>query len=142
MVFALKIREIFQLVSCLIQTCILPYIYIFMIQYDLNLWSINIIQVNGTPFSISTIMICVLSMSQIGLEGEKIWSGEDFFHILVILLWPLTLELEIWFKITVHPLPKGTLWVKYEPGGEKIYLGQDRLEMDRITDGQTYRLNT
>ena len=31
----------------------------------------------------------------------------------------LTFDLEIWFKVTAHRLPKGTLWVKYEPDWAK-----------------------
>lgn len=31
----------------------------------------------------------------------------------------LTLDLETFFKVIAHPLPKGTLWVKYEPGWAK-----------------------
>lgn len=32
----------------------------------------------------------------------------------------LTLDLETWFKVIVHPLPKDTQWVKYEPDWAKV----------------------
>lgn len=49
----------------------------------------------------------------------------------------LTLNLEPWFKVTAHTLPKGTLWVKYEPDwpkGENIYTTQ--VILDGWTDAE------
>lgn len=43
----------------------------------------------------------------------------------------LTVALETWFKVTVHPLPKGTLLMKNKPDWPK------RSRMDRQTDGRT-----
>lgn len=55
----------------------------------------------------------------------------------------LTLDLQTLFKVTVHPLQKGTLWEKDELGREKICSGQSILEgqtngrMDGWMDAQT-----
>lgn len=39
-------------------------------------------------------------------------------------------DLETWFKITAHLLPKGTLWVMYEPDGAKGR--EDMLRTNRV----------
>lgn len=44
----------------------------------------------------------------------------------------LTQDLEKWFMVTAHPVPKGTLWMKFEPRGDRICSGQV------ISDGQVY----
>lgn len=55
----------------------------------------------------------------------------------------LTLDLQTLFKVTVHPLPKGTLWEKDELGREKICSGQSILEgqTNGRMDGCTNRQN-
>lgn len=32
----------------------------------------------------------------------------------------LTQDLEKWFMVTAHPVPKGTLWMKFEPRGAML----------------------
>lgn len=60
----------------------------------------------------------------------------------------LTFNLETLFKVTEHPLPKGTLCVRYEPDwdkGREAMLQTGNLgRMDRQTDGLTdyYRAPT
>lgn len=52
----------------------------------------------------------------------------------------LTLDLEIWFKVTAHPLQKGTLCVKYDPNSGK---GRGDILRKRDlgwTDGRTEEL--
>lgn len=62
----------------------------------------------------------------------------------------LTLDLQTLFKVTVHPLPKGTLWEKDEPDWarerENEYALDNRFWKDRRTEGwmdaQTDRMIT
>lgn len=49
-------------------------------------------------------------MSKVG-EGGIHTLNKDFLHGLMT----LNFDLETLFKVTAHPLMKGTLWVKYEP---------------------------
>lgn len=53
----------------------------------------------------------------------------------------LALDLKTWFKVTAYPIPKGTLWVKYEPnwtkGREDVPRTGDLGLTDGETDGQT-----
>lgn len=77
-------------------------------------------------------------MSQIGLRGENtgIWFGQGF---LMRSDMTLTHDLETQFKVTVHPLPRGTLWMKYDPAwarGEKLCSVQ--VISDRWMGKQTY----
>lgn len=55
-------------------------------------------------------------------------------------------DLETWFKITSHPLPKGPLWVKYEQNWAKgrydMLRKRDLGPTDGRTDGRTNRLIT
>lgn len=54
----------------------------------------------------------------------------------------LTSELETWSKITAHPLPKGTLCVKYESDRTKGKEDMSRTGTLGRTDGMTDRLIT
>lgn len=77
-------------------------------------------------------------------EGERIYDPERIFHSAVT----LTLDLETWFKVTAHPLFKGTQWVKYEPNWakerENMLVISDLEWTDELTDrwmdGWTNRL--
>lgn len=46
-------------------------------------------------------------------EGEKRYALDKNFSYNSAMT--LTLDLETWLKVTVYPLPKGTMWVKYGP---------------------------
>lgn len=78
------------------------------------------------------------SFSEQKCSSKLGWYGTSVYSLyLVICNSPMTLSfhLEIWLKITAHPLPKGSLWVKYNSDwalrGEKICFGQ------AISHGQT-----
>lgn len=45
-------------------------------------------------------------------RGEYIWFGQKFKHMSAT---TLTLHQEVWFKVSSHSSPKGTLWLEYEP---------------------------
>ena len=49
----------------------------------------------------------------------------------------MTFDLETWFKVTAHRLPKGTLWVKYEPDWAKEREDMPRTRDLGRTDGRT-----
>lgn len=52
----------------------------------------------------------------------------------------LTLDLETLFKVTAHPLSKGTLWVKYELNWANERETSDKLSrMDRWAEVWTVR---
>lgn len=49
----------------------------------------------------------------------------------------LTLDLETLLNVTVYPLPKGTMWAKYEPICAKGKEFMPRTRILRQTEGQT-----
>lgn len=48
-----------------------------------------------------------------------------------------TFEQETWLKVTTHPFPKSTLWLKYEPGWAKRRGDMLRTRDPGRTDGWT-----
>lgn len=60
--------------------------------------------------------LCGRRMSQNGPEGGNIMIWTRIFHDSST---TLTFDLETLFKVTVHPLPKGTMWVKHDPDWAK-----------------------
>lgn len=50
-------------------------------------------------------------MSQTG-EGGSIYGSDKNFNMSAT---TLTLHQEVWFKVSSHSSPKGTLWLEYEP---------------------------
>lgn len=69
-------------------------------------------------------------MSQIE-TGKRTYDPDNDFSDNSVMI--LTLDLETWFKITAHPLPKGTLQVTYEPNWAK---GREDMPQKMISDGQ------
>lgn len=73
-------------------------------------WLKNFIQCHCTSFghrhSLGKLW-ARLDQSEIRYAPDK-----DFINNFAVIL---TLDLETWFKDTENPLPKGTLWVKYDP---------------------------
>lgn len=51
----------------------------------------------------------------------------------------LSFDLETWFKVTAHPLPRGTLWVKYPYEADWGKGRDDMLQTSDLgrKDGQT-----
>lgn len=58
----------------------------------------------------------------------------------------MTYDLEAWFKVSAHHLPKGSLWVKYESyrakGKEDMPRERDLGRTDGWKDGPTDKLTT
>lgn len=60
-------------------------------------------------------------------DKEKAKGAQTQFYSEICFQLTLTLDRETLFKVTARPLPKGTLWMKYEPVQEArnyIYFGQ------------------
>lgn len=104
--------------------------------YDLNLRHRNMIQGHCTSFtkrhSVSEVWARLDQMvRRYALDKEFSYNSAM----------TLTLDLETRFKITVHPLHKGTLWVKYESdwakGREDMLRTRDLGQTNGRMDGRT-----
>lgn len=108
---------------------------ISVVRYDLDLWPTNVIQGYCRLIDHRHSVRKVWARLD---QGERTYvTDKDFIYNSAIIL---TLDLEILFKVTAHPLTRGTLWVKYEARlgqGERRYASDKQSRTDRQTKGRT-----
>lgn len=79
----------------------------YVIQYDLDSWTINFIQGQCTPFDHRHYVSEVWARSD---QGERRYGPDKDFSYKSVMTF--SFDVETLFKITAHPLPTSTLWVK------------------------------
>lgn len=79
-------------------------------------WPKNFVQGHCTIFDQGTLLV---KYKPDWIKRKEYMIQSRFFFLYNSAM-TLTLDLETWFKVIAHPLPKDTQWVKYEPDWAKV----------------------